>query len=99
MPVTIESKSKTARQKQSWMIAVLFAALGTGFILFWMTLDILTAGILSAIISLAVWPLSRSKGGKDFASKAVALFFVAAIIGVLVGLGSSAGTGLPVSGP
>lgn len=81
------------------MLASLFAGMGIGFVLFWVTLDIINAGIICAIISLVVWPLSRDKVGRDFATKTAILFFVATVIGILVGLGSTVGSGLPLAGP
>ena len=96
MPQTIGDQAKLARQRQSWMVATLFAGMGTGFIVFWVTLAILNASILCAVISLVVWPLSRDKGGQNFATKTTILFFVATIIGILVGLGSTVGSGLPI---
>lgn len=80
------------------MIAVVFAGMGTGFIAFWVTLSMLNSSALSAIISLFVWPISRDKVGRDFATKATILFFAATIIGILVGFASSIGSGLPLSG-
>ena len=99
MPATVEDQKKIARQQQSWLLAALFAGLGTGFILFWVTLAVLYASIICGIISLVVWPLSRGRWDSNFATKAVITFFVATVIGVLVGLGTTVGTGLPLSGP
>lgn len=99
MPGVNGEPTSITRQKQSWMLAATFAGMGTGFIAFWVTLVILNAGILCAIISLIAWPISRDKGGQNFATKTTILFFLATVIGILVGLGSSVGTGLPVGGP
>ena len=91
-------QTRIARLKQSWMIAAVFVGMGTGFIVFWLTLVMLNAVIFSAFISLVAWPITREKGGSDFATKTTILFFVATIVGILVGLGSSIGSGLPVGG-
>ncbi len=96
MPGTIGDQSKLARERQTWILATVFAGMGIGFVIFWVTLVILNASILCAVISAVVWPLSRGKGGSDFAAKATVVFFVATIVGILVGLGSSIGSGLPV---
>ena len=97
MPATIEDQARLARQRQTWILATVFAGMGIGFVIFLVTLVILNASILCAVISAVVWPLSRNKGGPDFATKATVVFFVATMIGILVGLGSCIGSGLPVS--
>lgn len=94
MPEMIGDQKSLARQRQSWLLVALFAGMGTGFIIFWVTLAILNASVLCAIISLVIWPLSRDKGGSNFATTSAITFFVATIIGIFVGVASTAGTGL-----
>lgn len=99
MPGVIEDQKKVVRQQQSWVLAAVFTGLGTGFVIFWVTLAVVNASVLSAIISLVVWPLSRERWGGTFATKATIIFFAATIIGIFVGLSTTIGTGLPLSGP
>ena len=98
MPETIEDQ-RVARQRHSWLLAALFGGLGTGFILFWVTLAPLNAIILCAIVALFAWPLTRGRWGSHFATVTTIIFFVATLIGVFVGLSTTVGTGLPLSGP
>jgi hypothetical protein len=94
----IESgKNEAISHKEvSWLLAVTFAGLGTGFILLILTLSMVYAILLGSVGVLIVWPLARSEKGASFALNATAIYFVSSVIGAAVGWGSTMGTGLPV---
>ena len=82
----------------SWLLAVTFAGLGTGFVLLILTLSMANAIVLCAAGILIVWPLSRNKKGNQFALQSSGIYYAACIAGVTVGWASTFGTGLPVDG-
>jgi hypothetical protein len=86
-----------SHKEVSWLLGVTFAGLGTGFILLILTLSMIYAVILCSLGILIVLPLARNEKGNDFAMQAVAIYFVSGVIGVVVGWGSTFGTGLPLT--
>ena len=86
-----------SRAEASWLLAVTFAGLGTGFIMLILTLSMLNAVALCALGMMFVWPLAKNKN-KDshFALKSSGIYFASCIVGVAVGWSSTFGTGLPV---
>jgi hypothetical protein len=85
------------RRESSWLIGATFAGLATGFIAFWLTLVVAYAIIISSAGALVVWLFAKDAMGEDFASHATVIFLVSIVIGVLVGLGSSYGSGVPIA--
>ena len=80
----------------SWLLAVTFAGLGTGFVMLILTLSMVNAILLCAIGILVVWPLSRNKKGNRFALQSSGIYYAASIVGISIGWASTFGTGLPV---
>lgn len=93
------NEANIAKQRQSWLLATVFAGLGTGFIAFWVTLSAVNSGVLGLVASLVVWPITRNFGGNNFATKAVLIYLLAVAIGIGVGFASDFGTGVPVNVP
>jgi hypothetical protein len=96
--VDSEAQIRSKNEEPSWLIATLFAGMGVGFIAFWVTLSLVYAEGLSAIGAIFVWPLAKGLGFKGFETRATLVYLVATIIGVGVGVASSFGSGMPVSG-
>jgi hypothetical protein len=84
------------RTEASWLLVATFAGLGTGFILLILTLSMVYSVVLSSLGILFVWFLARNDKGDGFALQAAGIYFVSSVIGVMVGWGSTFGTGLPV---
>ena len=84
------------RTEASWLLVATFAGLGTGFIMLILTLSMVYSVVLSSIGILIVWLLARNEKGDGFALQAAGIYFVSSVIGVVVGWGSTIGTGLPV---
>ncbi len=96
--------SETSQQERhpnevsSWLIAVIFAGLGAGFIAFWVTLSFVYAEGLCAIGAILVWPLAGTIKRPGFSRDATIIYLIATAIGIGVGFASSFGTGVPVAG-
>jgi hypothetical protein len=81
----------------SWLLAVTFAGLGSGFVMLILTLSMVNAILLCTLGILVVWPLSRNKkDNNQFALESIGIYYASAIVGVTVGWASTFGTGLPV---
>lgn len=91
-----EENGTMTHKEASWLLAVTFTGLGTGFILLILTLSMVYSAILCATGLLVVWPLARTVKGTDFAMQASFIYFASAIVGIAVGWGATFGTGLPV---
>jgi hypothetical protein len=84
------------RAEASWLLVATFAGLGTGFIMLILTLSMIYSVVLSSVGVVIIWFLARNEKGKGFALQAAGIYFVSAVIGTVVGWGSTVGTGLPV---
>lgn len=94
---SVTTENDLSRKEPSWLVATTFAGLATGFITFWLTLVVAYSIILSATGVIVVWFFARGLGGDDFAMRAVIIFLISIVVGVAVGVASSAGSGMPVA--
>ena len=99
MPENKENQLKISRPQQTLMLATIFGGLATGFIAFWSTLSLVYPALIGAIGSAVVWTIAKQRGESYFAMMTALTFFVTALVGMGVGVGSSFGSGVPIMGP
>jgi hypothetical protein len=93
-----QNAGATFRSKTfTWLLALVFVGLMVGYVILLLTLSFPYAVILCSIGALFVWPVAENTGGRGFATDAVIVYLVSAVIGVAVGWATTIGTGLPVS--
>jgi hypothetical protein len=91
-------KGELRREDVSLFIAIVFAGLGCGFVLFWLTLSFLYSFVLSFLGIPVIWFAAKSTRGNGIMSQAIIIYIISVAIGIGVGFASSFGTGVPVAG-
>lgn len=99
MPDNKETQLSLQKTQQTLIIADIFAGLATGFIAFWTSLSLVYPPIFGAIGAAIAWTVARGRGDSNYAMMIAMIFFVTALIGMGVGVGSSFGSGAPIVGP